>query len=300
MGFNKLDLLSNAPKNFIFQNHSNKTSFGGVLTLILSIIGIIILAYYLIIFITEEDYSIQFIRYQNFINYDLVNLRMKDNRYNPYIEFYLELIGDDDYFMSEDYILLNEINDQIIPRGEVLFKRISDFLAFSILYRCHDTNDTEECISPNNPFYLWREYLGFELDHQNSISPLHTMEDQFLSSNDEILPLNYGLLTEKWENIKYYAEAGFTKLWKNLRGIDDEQQKYIGVRRIDSDFRSYQTMDEKEMGIVRYINGTKYRTLRTIKYELDLHHYDEYTRTRKSFLDLISKVFSIILSVFIS
>ena len=57
-------------------------------------------------------------------------------------------------------------------------------------------------------------------------------------------------------------------------------------------------MDEKEFGLVRYINGTKYRTLRIIKYELDLHHYDEYTRTRKNFLDLISKVFSLILGVF--
>ena len=81
--------------------------------------------------------------------------------------------------------------------------------------------------------YLKREYLGFQLDHQNSTSPLHIMENKYLSSNDEILPHDFGILTEKWENIKYNKEAGFNKLWNNLKGINDEQQKYIGVRRID-------------------------------------------------------------------
>ena len=301
MGFNKLDLLSNAPKNFIFQNHSNKTNFGGVLTLVLLIIALIIFVYYLICFITEENYSLQFIRYENFIVLKEAGIRMNDARYNLYIEFYFELIGADDYLMSDDYILLNESNDQIIPRGTALKKRVSDFLAFSILYKCNDTknsNDIGECISPNEPLYLQREYIGFQLDHQNSTSPLHIMENKYLSSNDEILPHDFGILTEKWENIKYNKEAGFNKLWNNLKGINDEQQKYIGVRRIDSDFRSYRTVGEKEFGLVRYINGTKYRTLRIIKYELNLHHYDEYTRTRKNFLDLISKVFSLILGVF--
>ena len=64
MGFNKFDLLSNAPKNFIFQHHSNKTNFGGVLTLVLLIISLIIFSYYLISFITEEDYSVQYIKYE--------------------------------------------------------------------------------------------------------------------------------------------------------------------------------------------------------------------------------------------
>ena len=63
MSFNKFDLLSNAPKNFIFQNHSNKTNFGGVLTVALLISALIIFAYYLIYFITEDDYSIQYARY---------------------------------------------------------------------------------------------------------------------------------------------------------------------------------------------------------------------------------------------
>ena len=34
MGLHRLDFFSNSPKNFIFQNASNKTNLGGVLTLI--------------------------------------------------------------------------------------------------------------------------------------------------------------------------------------------------------------------------------------------------------------------------
>ena len=67
MRFNKLDLLSNAPKIFIFQKHSNKTHFGGVLTFILLIIILILFSFNLIIFIAEEDYSIQYIREEKYL-----------------------------------------------------------------------------------------------------------------------------------------------------------------------------------------------------------------------------------------
>jgi len=92
MGLKRLDLLSNSPKNFIFQNNSNKTNFGGSLTLIFLLIVLIIFAYYLIIFITEDNYSIQYIFHENyFID---VQQRMNDNKYNPYLDFKLDLYGD--------------------------------------------------------------------------------------------------------------------------------------------------------------------------------------------------------------
>ena len=76
MSFNKYVLLSNAQKNFIFQNHSNKTNFGGALALALLISVIIIFAYYFIYFIIEEDFSIKFVMYLNILSVDKRNERM--------------------------------------------------------------------------------------------------------------------------------------------------------------------------------------------------------------------------------
>ena len=63
MGLSKLDLISEAPDNFIFQNKSNKSILGGFLTLIFFIITLIIFAFYLINYITEQTYSIEYVFY---------------------------------------------------------------------------------------------------------------------------------------------------------------------------------------------------------------------------------------------
>ena len=45
-------------------------------------------------------------------------------------------------------------------------------------------------------------------------------------------------------------------------------------------------------------NNTKYRFMGMVEYEVDFNYYDEYTRTKKSFLVLISNVFSLSLGIF--
>ena len=166
MGFNKFDLLSNSPNNFIFQNHYNKTIFGGVLTLLFLIASLIIFAYYLIYFITEEDFSIQYARYHKILSFEEQNKRKNDSRYNPYFNCRFYLTDSNHKELSkEDFILLNETNDQIIPRGEVFNKRATDFSLISILYKC---NDTDECQAPLDYFHLEEKYNGFKLDHQNN------------------------------------------------------------------------------------------------------------------------------------
>ena len=70
MRFNKIELLSNAPNIFIFhifQKPSNNTHFRGVLTLNFLIVILTLFTYHLIIFIAEEDYSIQYIREEKYL-----------------------------------------------------------------------------------------------------------------------------------------------------------------------------------------------------------------------------------------
>ena len=172
MRFNKLDLLSNAPKIFIFQKHSNKTHFGGVLTFILLIIILILFAYHLIIFIAEEDYSIQYIREEKYLYDKEVISRRYGNRYNPYIEFGLELSNGGNKFLSNNYVIFNETDEQIIPRRQNLTKRVTD-INIGIYYKCKNQSDADECIPSIDDFMFHFVYIGFKVDHQNSSSPLH-------------------------------------------------------------------------------------------------------------------------------
>ena len=294
MRLNKLDFLSNAPKIFIFQKHSNKTHFGGVLTFILFIIILILFAYHLIIFITEEDYSIQYLREEKYLYDKEVISRWIDNRYNPYIEFGLEL-SSGNKLLSNNYVIFNETDGQIIPRRQNLTKRVTD-INIGIYYKCKNQSDADECIPSIDYFMFHFRYIGFKIDHQNSNSPLHYLSGGDLyRADEEIYTNDVSIQTITWENVKYNPEAGISKLLKNIRGIDNEKQKKIGISLRNSNFEN---LDEDELDLITYFNGTKYRLLRQIKHNIDFFHYDEYTRTKKSFFGFISNVFSLSLAIF--
>ena len=96
MGLHRLDFLSNAPQNFIFQNKSNKTNFGGFLTLILIIITLIIFVFYLIFYITEQSYTIQYIHYVKYLNQNEILKKINSDKYNPYFDFLFEMVDTND------------------------------------------------------------------------------------------------------------------------------------------------------------------------------------------------------------
>ena len=105
MGLHRLDFLSNAPKNFIFQNSSNKTNFGGFLTLTYIIIVLIIFIFYLIYYLSEEYFTVQYIHYQNYLNNSEIIKKENDIKYNPYFDFIFEMgfYG----ILPDEFIFLN-------------------------------------------------------------------------------------------------------------------------------------------------------------------------------------------------
>ena len=275
-------------------------NFGGSLTLIFLIISLLIFAYYLIVYITEDNYSIQYIFHEKYISDEETNQRMNDNQYNPYFDFKFDLQIYKEIKLSADFILANVTNADLdnlkkVPRNALLYNRVTD-IDLDILYKCNETNIN--CTPPYEVFFFCPKFIGFILDHQNSKSPLHKMEVGYFSEKISFLTNEPGEITYKWRNIKYNPEAGLKKLWNDLSSIDAEKQKYIGLRAIDSKFVSYKNLFENTYSPIINVNRTKYRVLGRIKFEIDFDHYDEYTRTKKSFLDLISNVFSLSLGVF--
>ena len=128
MGLHRLDFFSNSPKNFIFQNTSNKTNLGGVLTLIYIILFIGIIAYYIIDYKLKEDYSVEYSYYEEVLNDKEISKRYNDEKYNQYLDFIFLPIWkkDDEPHFEGKIILINSTNNQTIPIGTTIYSRISD------------------------------------------------------------------------------------------------------------------------------------------------------------------------------
>ena len=294
MGLHRLDFLSNAPKNFIFQNNSNKTNFGGFLTLAYIIIVLIIFTFYLIYYLSEEYFTVQYIHYQKYLNDSEIDKRENAIKYNPYFDFNFEIgfYG----LLPDEFIFLNLTNGQLIPRSQNLNIRASD-VKIGIVYKCNET-DTE-CKIPEKyeMFFFGVLYHGFVLDHQNDESALHKGTD-FMKYYLEIHTSDPSKFTYNWRTVKYNTDAGFKKFWYNLKGDDPETLKDIGLVGYDTDSLSYRSMFKNESELIRNFNGTRYKAICEIHFNIDFNHWDEYSRERKSIFNVLSSVCSLSLTVF--
>ena len=253
-------------------------------------------AYYLILFITADDYSIQYIRHEKYLTRYEQGEILNDNRYNPNMIFHFDLVDILGKTLPEDYVILNSTNGQFIPRRTYINKRVTDFIDMKIPYKCNDTKnviDSEECIVPTWAVVLNTNHTFFNLDHQNNTSPLYLIENKLVGYSLRFLADETKFIFETWENVKYNPEAGLTKLWKRLKGNDIEQQKYIVLRQMYRDSTINPSVEP-----IYIFNWTKYRLMGKLEYIIDLNHYDEFTRTKKSFLDFISNVYALSLGVY--
>ena len=298
MGIEKIDFLSDSPKNSIFNNKVNKTKFGGFLTLLFIIITLIILAYYLIYYFTEQTFSIEYTFNEKIISENERLERLESETYNPYLNFTFNLILDNGANMTDDFIIVNK-KKKLIPRYTLLEKRISDIDLY-ILYKCgkFDIN----CTIPKIGRYFTFETIiqRFILDHQNEDLPLHKAEeDNWLCYQHNIIFMNPLIIQYHWRTIKYKKDPGILKFLDKLRGIDEEKQQYIGIKEYgDSSSQQMKTMVENENEFIEEINGTNYKVLGSIIFPIDFNQYEEYSRVKKDIFDYLSNVCSLSIVVF--
>ena len=297
MGLNRLDFLSNAPKNYIFRNTSNKTNFGGVLFLLYILIVFLITIYYLSYFFIIETYSIEYT--YNEERYDDYNKRVNDTRYNPYFDilFSFYIVNDTGSYMELPYYieLINKTNNQSIPFYTNLRTKVSD-IEIKIAMKYNDIandyyNDMEH-------FRINMKYNGFILDHQNQSLPLYQTNNYSMKKSIDFTNGKHKIFILRFRAVKYKEDAGFLKLWNNLKNKkDEESQKIIGLKYNSED--NYFTDDFLPYEETNFtINGTKYKGLGDINTYLDYEHYEEYKRTKKNILDTISNICSLSLTIF--
>lgn len=145
----KLDFLSSSPHSFIFHQNSNKTNFGGVLSLIYLIVVLIIAAFYLVFYLIEDNYTVEYLYHEKILTQE-ENEKMKNNpKYNPTFKFDIGLFDGsftngklaEDRFIIKDGTISNFTNATVDNMGSY-HKKITE-VDWYIFYDClNETNET--------------------------------------------------------------------------------------------------------------------------------------------------------------
>ena len=172
-----IDFLSIAPQTFIFQKSSNKTTFGGFLTLIYGLIVLIMAIIYYIDYHINDKYIISYSRYQKNTDRDERKEKSNDTNYNPTLTFKFDVKDFNQSSLSQNFLLLDYINKTLIDRNTSYNYNVSNMMII-VLYNCSDPNChiREEDYSINNKinlmlyFTFWRKYYKYDLqdDYEQS------------------------------------------------------------------------------------------------------------------------------------
>ena len=115
----KLDFLSDSPKAFIIQKSSNKTTFGGFLTIIYILIILIIAFVYIYNYVANDKYIISYINYYKSITETIIDKfgLDKNPNCNPTLNFTFYLNANSTS-LSKNFILVDMISGNLLERGK--------------------------------------------------------------------------------------------------------------------------------------------------------------------------------------
>ena len=297
MGLHRLDFFSNSPKNFIFQNTSNKTNLGGVLTLIYIILFIGIIVYYIIDYILKDDYSVEYSYNEEVLDNKEQSERINDEKYNKYLDFIFRpmMKRKKRSYLYDKIILINTTNNQTIPIETTIYARITDInIALAI-----DEDYYDDDYFNKYDFYLETFYQGYVLDHQNESIPLHKINNKYIYNQNNLYPKNPIFSFLNWKIIKYRPDKGFKNLWKKLKYREkDENLTIYGITLNSRNSIFFRDLISNDSDYIETINGTNYRILGMIQYDIDVSCSDEYKRTKKDLFDSVSNACSLILALY--
>lgn len=208
----KFDILSQPPRTYIFERYSNKTIFGGVLSIIYLLIMIFISIYYIYNYIIGD-------KYEYYYSYRELPEEQKKKVFagfdpNPPIHIKLDAINELDWNISSNLKFIYYTKDsekKIIYRNDWTEITIPDYAIIDLYYSIEDINDIKEIEFGEN-FEVNLTYKTFYLDHQNPVCPFKKIVIyKYLRFNFE---KNF-ILYMNWEFTKYKEKNDIFKIFSN-------------------------------------------------------------------------------------
>ena len=296
MLFSKLDFLSSPPQLYFLSKRTNKTIFGGILFIIYIILIMDIFIFYTLNFYYNDKYDIRYSLYKNFTENTQDN-NNKIEELNPILNFTIDLKKiSNDLQVSDlgEQLMVIDSNFSIIERNSII-SRTPTNMDMMIVYICFDTCSIEKKEETDLTYILNISYSGYKIDHQNDI-PLEKNSDKFPFYKELFFTLSKSTFFQiNWGVIKYKEERGLLGLFDNLFNI---KSKFTSID-IDSIEKT-----NTEGAIVfeeKNVPNVKYKILSMIRMKNDHNQYSEYTRLKKSFLDVLANIgalFSTIFTIF--
>ena len=204
--------MSQPPRTYIFERFSNKTIFGGVLSIIYLLIMIFISIYYIYNYIIGD-------KYEYYYSYRELPEEQKKKVFagfdpNPPIHIKLDAINELDWNISSNlkFIYYTKDSDKkIIYRNDWTEITIPDYAIIDLYYSIDDINDIKEIEFGEN-FEVNLTYKTFYLDHQNPVCPFKKIVIyKYLRFNFE---KNF-ILYMNWEFTKYKEKNDIFKIFSN-------------------------------------------------------------------------------------
>lgn len=291
----KIDLLSAVPQILIFNQGSNKTVFGGVLSIIYVVIFLLIAIAYLVDYYGNDKYEVEYGIRQEVLSEEKEKEIIENPDYNPNLNFRVVLRDSNLNPLSDRFVLFHG-NDTFFSEQDIISYNITG-LNFGVMYRCENKScliNEEDKVDFGYSLYLI--YRGYVLDHQGDI-PLHKAEDDF-AMNSMFFFQKPTIQYFQWGIIKYAEEKGLLGVFANLIGGEDEDL-VGGYFKSKNHFFLDGIMDEEKM--IEEINGTYYKLLGYFSGILDSFQHERYKRTKRSIMDVFADVSALamtILSIF--
>ena len=240
---NAFDFISDSPRTYIFQKSSNKTNFGGILTLVYLLILALIIFLYLYDFFKNyyQKYEVTYF-YNQFRDETYRDQQKKE--YNPLIELSFKVVDDEGELLDDDFGIIlydkNGENGEALEMGEKISKNIDDF-KIAVFYVCPDNNCTFESKNFSdliyNEYSLILSYGSKSMEHNNPNSPV---KDTILNfTYNFYLDDNFFQITPKFEVYNYEEKKGIiSKVIDSFKGLPNDytfgqiiSDKYIDFSR---------------------------------------------------------------------
>ena len=133
-----LDFISQSPHLFIFNREANKTNFGGILFIIYIVICLGIFLYYLLNYIKNNKYEIQYtLNYNKTLSRDAEAI-FKNDSLNPLLRIDIYLHNGRRHLYSNDTFIIVDLYNMtnLNTSGEYHIKKKANSINVGIFYKC--------------------------------------------------------------------------------------------------------------------------------------------------------------------
>jgi hypothetical protein len=279
-----LDFLSQSPHLFIFRRSSNKTNLGGILFFIQIILCLTIFLYYLLDYTKNNKYEIEYtFNYNLPDNYEIEDM-LKNDTFNPTLDHWVYLINSTTgEYLNDNFVIFNK-KYGISARQIYHFQEKASEIDILIYYKCNELNCSLRKEDKQSSYKIRFSHSPYIISHQDENSPISQNLDignamDFEFSFDVKIKKNL-----EWQIIKYIEKGG----------LFSEGKEYIAGSIKSGDIFIY---DEPYIWWELDSLDT-YVLLYEIKVHNKFEYYDEYIRTKISWLTIFSNSLSLWLSLY--